>query len=147
MVKARKAPSAIAWHGIVGQLPCQLCKKLGLEQRYPTEVHHDTASAGMAERAGDFLVVSLCSGDCHRGPHGVHGDKRRLYAAKVTEADLINETIAMGFAHMAEVMGHQVGGAPDLESEAVAVLRQLIDHAPAIPPGILQRARQVVGDG
>jgi len=157
MVKRTKTPAAIAWHEIVGQLPCVLCARLGMTQRSPTTVHHDTTSAGMAQRSGDFLAAALCQNECHQGPHGVHGDKRRLRAAKVEEADLINDTIAMGFAQMAQVMGHQVGGAPDIEAEAVGVLREILASQPSramhgvqsaqIPVGILHRAWQVVGDG
>jgi len=125
-----------------------------MTQRSPTTVHHDTTSAGMAQRSGDFLAAALCQHECHQGPHGVHGDKRRLRAAKVEEADLINDTIAKGFAQMAQVMGHQVGGAPDVEGEAVELLREILqpvnfvsDPIMIVDPSLVKRARQVVGDG
>ena len=131
-MKRKKTQAAIAWHEIVGQLPCVLCRRLHLTQRSPTEVHHDTISAGMAQRAGDFLVAALCR-ECHRGPHAVHGDKQRLHNAKVKEADLVNDTIALAFADMARVMGHQVGGAPDAEGEAMAVLGEIITDSSNYP--------------
>ena len=155
-MKRKKTQAAIAWHEIVGQLPCVLCRRLNLTQRSPTEVHHDTVSAGMAQRAGDFLVAALCR-ECHRGPHGVHGDKQRLHNAERDEFDLVNKTIALAFADMARVMGHQVGGAPDPEGEAMAVLREILDSPfeqddadhmiyPRVEMALIDRARQVVGD-
>ena len=166
-MKRKKTQAAIAWHEIVGQLPCVLCRRLDLTQQSPTEVHHDTISAGVAQRAGDFLVASLCRSECHNGRHGVHGEKQRLHNAKVKEADLVNDTIALAFADMARVMGHEVGGAPDPEGEAIRVLGEILRDSsnypviqvdPIDPPdfprvriefdkGLWLRTRQVAGDG
>lgn len=72
--------------GRVAQLPCAIC---GTE---PVELHHPREGLGMAQRAKHWLVVPLCP-SCHRGPHGVHGDKQLLKARKLDEMTLLAETI------------------------------------------------------
>lgn len=109
MTKRERTQDAIAYHEIVGQLPCVLCRRLGLEQVSRTSVHHQCEGTGIAQRSGHFLVAALCKEQCHQGPHGIHGDKARLYNAKVTEADLIDQTIAEAFASIREVLGHGPG--------------------------------------
>lgn len=98
-----KSPAARAYHSVVASLPCVLCEFLDLRQATRTTVHHDTISAGMAQRSGDFLVAALCR-DCHQGPQGVHGDKTLLRIAKCSEADLIDWTTRNAFAAMREVL-------------------------------------------
>jgi len=98
-----KTPGEKAYHDVVASLPCVLCGLLGQRQTTPTTVHHDTQSAGMAQRSGHYLAAALCR-DCHQGPLGVHGDKTLLRIAKVSELDLINETIGQAFAAMREVL-------------------------------------------
>jgi hypothetical protein len=46
----------------------------------------------MSDRASDYLVIALCV-DCHRGPNGFHGTKTLMKLAKMTELDLLAETI------------------------------------------------------
>jgi hypothetical protein len=46
----------------------------------------------MGDRASDFLTVALCV-DCHRGTHGFHGTKALMRIAKLSEMDLLAETV------------------------------------------------------
>lgn len=55
-------------------------------------VHHIREGQGMAQRASDFLTIPLCP-DCHQGRCGVHGDKSYLRARKLTELDMLANTI------------------------------------------------------
>lgn len=70
----------------VAQLPCVLCGSHGVQ------VHHIREGQGMAQRASNFLVVPLCP-DCHQGPSGVHGDKSMMRIKKMTELDMLAQTI------------------------------------------------------
>ena len=81
-----------AYMGRVAALGCILCRRLGYGE-HAAEVHHVRTGQGAAQRASDFLTVPLCR-ECHRGPHGVHGDRARLRSARVTEMDLLADTIA-----------------------------------------------------
>lgn len=103
MVKKAKTPDAVAFHQVVAHMPCVLCARLHFDQTSPTTVHHMSEGAGMAQRAGHFMVAALCR-ECHQGKHGIHGDKARLRNAKTTEADLIDTTTAQAFAMMREVL-------------------------------------------
>ena len=105
-MKRQRTPDEQAFHEIVALMPCVLCELLHLKQRSRTSVHHQCEGAGMALRGGHFMVAALCKDECHQGPHGIHGDKQRLRHAKVTEADLIDITVARAFADMREVLGH-----------------------------------------
>jgi hypothetical protein len=80
----RKAESD--YMGRVAELPCAICGDT------PVEVHHLREGVGMAQRNSNYVTVPLCPG-CHRGPHGVHGDKLLLRARKLTEMDLLASTI------------------------------------------------------
>lgn len=73
-------------------LSCVLCDLLGQAQSGVTEAHHIRTGHGMGDRASDFLTVALCE-DCHRGTHGFHGTKTLMRIAKLTEMDLLAETI------------------------------------------------------
>lgn len=103
MTRRYKTPGEKAYHDVVASLPCVLCGLLDQPQRTRTTVHHDTQSAGMAQRAGHYLVAALCR-ECHQGPTGLHGDKTLMRIAKVSEADLISETVGQAFAAMREVL-------------------------------------------
>lgn len=46
----------------------------------------------MQQRAADWLTAALCA-DCHQGPGGVHHDRTLLRVAKVTELDLLADTV------------------------------------------------------
>lgn len=73
-------------------LGCICCSIMGTGQTTRTEIHHIREGQGAAQRAGDYLTIPLCA-DCHRGKNGVHGDKRYLTIIKMTELDLLNETL------------------------------------------------------
>lgn len=72
----------------VAALGCILCDVLG-RPGTPAEIHHPRIQLGGAQRASDWVAIPLCPLHCHRGPHGVHGDKQLLKQAKVTEMDLL----------------------------------------------------------
>jgi len=78
--------------GRVKSLSCVLCDLLGQPQSGVTEAHHIRTGHGMGDRASDFLTVALCV-ECHRGTHGFHGTKTLMRIAKLTEMDLLAETI------------------------------------------------------
>lgn len=78
--------------GRVAELRCIVCKLLGREQETRTEVHHIREGQGMSQRASAFLTLPVCSDD-HRGPSGIHGDRSMLRVLKMTELDLLAETI------------------------------------------------------
>jgi hypothetical protein len=78
--------------GRVKSLPCVLCSLLGQSQSGVTEAHHIRTGHGLGDRASDYLTVALCV-DCHRGPNGFHGTKTLMKLAKMTELDLLAETI------------------------------------------------------
>lgn len=78
--------------GRVKSLSCVLCDLLGQPQSGVTEAHHIRTGHGLGQRASDFLTIALCV-DCHRGPHGFHGTKTLMRIAKLTEMDLLAETI------------------------------------------------------
>lgn len=82
-----KATTAEKFHmERVARLSCALCGE------YDVEVHHIREGQGMSQRASHFLTIPLCPG-CHRGSCGVHGDKTLLRVHKVTELDLLAQTI------------------------------------------------------
>ena len=72
--------------GRVAELPCACCGAMGVQ------VHHLREGQGMAQRASNFLTIPLCPG-CHTGPYGVHGDKSRMRAKKLSELDMLADTI------------------------------------------------------
>lgn len=78
--------------GRVKSLSCVLCDLLGQPQTSVTEAHHIRTGHGLGDRASDFLTVALCV-DCHRGTHGFHGTKTLMRIAKLSEMDLLAETI------------------------------------------------------
>lgn len=76
----------------VKELDCVLCSLLGQAQSGVTEAHHIRTGHGLGDRASDFLTVALCV-ECHRGTHGFHGTKALMKIAKLSELDLLAETI------------------------------------------------------
>jgi hypothetical protein len=46
----------------------------------------------MSQRASDWLTVPLCHAD-HVGPRGIHGDRSEMHLRKLTELDLLADTI------------------------------------------------------
>ena len=76
----------------VAALPCALCERLGMEQTTPTEVNHIRTGQGMSQRSSNYLTIPLCQ-ECHRGPQGLHGDRSLFRIAKVSELELLADTI------------------------------------------------------
>lgn len=72
--------------GRVAELPCANCGD------WPTQVHHIRHGQGMAQRASDWLTISLCPA-CHTGPRGLHGDRTRLLPGKNDEMKMLADTI------------------------------------------------------
>lgn len=72
--------------GRVAELPCACCGAMGVQ------VHHLRAGQGMAQRASNWLVVPLCE-PCHTGSRGVHGDKSMMRMMKLSELDMLANTI------------------------------------------------------
>lgn len=55
-------------------------------------MHHIREGQGMSQRASDFLTIPLCP-DCHQGPQGVHGDRTLMRVYKLSELDMLANTI------------------------------------------------------
>jgi hypothetical protein len=90
---SRATPTEREHMGRVKGLRCVLCTRLLLSQESLTEVHHLRTEQGGAQRASHFLAAALCGERCHRGPHGIHGDRALLRQAKCTEIDLLAWTL------------------------------------------------------
>ena len=73
--------------GKVKELDCVLCSLLDQPQSHRT-------GHGLGDRASDYLAVALCV-ECHRGTHGFHGTKALMKVAKLSELDLLAETIRL----------------------------------------------------
>jgi hypothetical protein len=95
----RESPTSAgnAYMGRVASLGCALCRLRGLGAT-PAEVHHVREGQGASQRASAFLTVPLCPA-CHRGARGIHGDRSLLRQAKVTELDLLADTIHLLQGH------------------------------------------------
>ena len=76
--------------GRIAGMSCICCLLLDRQQRSPSEVHH--IREGRQSRS-DWLTLPLCGDDCHRGPSGVHGDKRWLTMLQMSEFDLLAATM------------------------------------------------------
>ena len=74
------------WMNRVAELPCACCGEHGVQ------LHHIREGQGLSQRASNWLVVPLCLG-CHTGPAGVHGDKTMMRIHKLTELDMLADTI------------------------------------------------------
>ncbi|QGH72737.1 MAG: RecA-dependent nuclease [Podoviridae sp. ctQNx1] len=70
----------------VAELNCCCCGAYGVH------VHHIREGQGMGQRASDWLTIPLCP-DCHTGPSGVHGNRAMLKLRKMSELDLLAETL------------------------------------------------------
>lgn len=55
--------------GRVARLGCLVCRRLGLAEDSPAEVHHVAEGSGLRS---DFAVAPLCV-EHHRGAAGLHG--------------------------------------------------------------------------
>lgn len=86
------------YKSLVADQPCSCCGAEGVE------LHHPREGQGMAQRASDWLVIPLCP-DCHRGAFGIHGNKNMMKIKKLTEMDLLAQTIERIFtAKMMEAL-------------------------------------------
>jgi hypothetical protein len=56
------------------------------------EVHHIRAGQGMTDRASDWLVLPVCAAH-HTGPLGVHYPRGLTTRTKLSELDLLAETL------------------------------------------------------
>lgn len=70
----------------VARLPCAVC---GAQ---PVEVHHALEGRTPGRRSGNYLTIPLCT-DCHRGPHGIHGDRSMWNVMRKTEIGCLNATL------------------------------------------------------
>ena len=77
----------------LADLGCICCELLGYPHS-PAEIHHlrEGEAAGAGQKSSHFLAIPLCP-DHHRGDKGVHGDKSYLRLLKMTETDLLAETL------------------------------------------------------
>jgi len=91
---ANRDKQASQYLGKVKELDCVLCSLLGQPQSGVTEAHHIRTGHGLGDRASDYLAVALCV-ECHRGTHGFHGTKALMKVAKLSELDLLTETIRL----------------------------------------------------
>lgn len=73
--------------GRVKELPCALC-----DAPPPSDAHHILTGRTPGVRSGDFLCLPLCK-ECHQGKNGIHGDKALWRVYKVSEHDLLNQTL------------------------------------------------------
>ncbi len=64
----------------VKDLPCGVCGEPG-----PSEAHH-------IEQGLHYTCIPLCP-ECHRGSGGWHGTKALWRVRKLTELDVLNDTI------------------------------------------------------
>lgn len=91
---ANRDKQASQYLGKVKELGCVLCSLLDQPQSGVTEAHHIRTGHGLGDRASDYLAVALCV-ECHRGTHGFHGTKALMKVAKLSELDLLAETIRL----------------------------------------------------
>jgi hypothetical protein len=79
--------------GRVAQVPCVLCRHMGLGES-PAIVHHMKLGTGASDRASDFLTIALCP-EHHVGPSGVHVLKEKGLRLRynLSEIDLLAMTI------------------------------------------------------
>ena len=131
--------------GRVKSLPCSLCSLLGQPQSGVTEAHHIRTGHGMGDRASDFLTVALCV-DCHRGTHGFHGTKALMRIAKLSEMDLLAETVRQmdkkeGRGYLPP-RGNEISPTDSTQEEAVKAddIKEGQTIQPHVPP---QRRRRV----
>lgn len=72
----------------VAHLSCAVCGRDG-----PSVVHHLREGQGMSQRARNWLVIPLCPED-HTGRRGIRGDRSEMRLRKLSELDLLANTIA-----------------------------------------------------
>ena len=92
MTKKAKTAAERNHHERIAAMSCVVCDALEIPQEQPTTVHHIREGQGIAQRSSHWLAVPLCH-FCHQGGPGAHGDRSLLRLAKMTELDLLAETI------------------------------------------------------
>lgn len=85
-VRAKTAAGSAHLARVKG-LPCACCGAAA-----PSDAHHIREGQGGAQRAPDFLAIPLCK-EHHQGKTGVHGDKSAMRLRKLTELDMLADTI------------------------------------------------------
>ena len=63
--------------GMIAQMRCVVCRRLGMVQETTTEAHH--IAEGSGKRSG-FATAPLCS-EHHRGKSGLHGMGAKAFCA------------------------------------------------------------------
>ncbi len=76
------------WKNRVAELGCLIC-------RMPAELHHTRFSAGLGQRASDYLVIPLCPEHHRTGGAGVaiHAGQQTFEGLYGTEVELLSRTI------------------------------------------------------
>ena len=76
----------------VAELGCMVCAA-------PAEVHHIRAGQGMAQRAGNHLIIPLCPEHHRIGGHGVaiHAGRKAWEALYGTELEMLDKVIGKVF--------------------------------------------------
>jgi hypothetical protein len=82
-----------AYLDAVASLGCIACREAG--HNTPAVIHHIRAGQGMAQRAGNALVIPLCPEHHNQGGHGIaiHAGQRTWEQMYGTELELLNKTI------------------------------------------------------
>jgi len=77
----------------VAQVPCVLCKHMGLGET-PAQVHHLKYGSGASDKQDDCLTIALCP-EHHTGKSGVHVLKEKGLRLRynLSELDLLAMTL------------------------------------------------------
>lgn len=86
MTKKRATTDEREYMGRIAKLPCACCGGS------PVEVHHIRSGVGLSQRSSNYLTIPLCT-PCHRGSTGIHGDKSMMKVHKISELDMLADTI------------------------------------------------------
>lgn len=70
----------------VASLPCCLCGDS------PVEIHHILEGRIKGRKSGHWTAIPLCV-SCHRGSMGIHGNHAMLKINKITELELLGNTL------------------------------------------------------
>lgn len=76
----------------VRSLPCVIGEHFGEPCDGPTEAHHPICDRYSRERAPDHEAIPLCAWGHHRGPNGIHADKKAWRAKYGSDRDFIAGT-------------------------------------------------------
>ena len=78
--------------GRIKAMACVCCRLLGRVQQSITEVHHIRENR---QARCDWLTLPMCAHGCHRGTHGVHGDRTYLRQLQMGEFDILAVTLEL----------------------------------------------------